>query len=297
MRGVAGSTRATRFGRVKDYAKRVQEEICVLVQVETKGALDQLEDICAVDGVDGVFIGPADLHASMGYTGEINNPAVVPMIEEAMRRIRKCGKAPGVLAFAEPDIRRYIAAGALFTAVGVGCGHPRPRRRGALRQVQGLSAGGEKPYAAERGTCPAHPSGSSMAEDTEKVEIHRGLQGVHFDRSRVCFIDGRAGELLYRGYSIHDLADALDVRGNLLPAAHGELPTRAELERFDAELKAARALPAGILDIIRTVRAAHPMDVLRTAVSALAAFDPDVGDNSRAGDARGRACGSRRRCR
>ena len=117
-RGVAGSTRATRFGRVKDYARHAQEEICVLVQVETKGALDQLEDICAVDGVDGVFIGPADLHASMGYTGEINNPTVVPIIEEAMRRIRKCGKAPGVLAFAEPDIRRYIAAGSLFTAVG-----------------------------------------------------------------------------------------------------------------------------------------------------------------------------------
>jgi len=122
VRGVAGSTRATRFGRVKDYAKRAQEEICVLVQVETKNALDQLEDICAVDGVDGVFIGPADLHASMGYTGEVNNPAVVPLIEEAMRRIRKCGKAPGVLAFAEPDIRRYVAAGALFTAVGSDAG-------------------------------------------------------------------------------------------------------------------------------------------------------------------------------
>ena len=122
VRGVAGSTRATRFGSVKDYAKRAHEELCVLVQVETKGALDQLEEICAVDGVDGVFIGPADLHASMGYTGEINNPAVVPIIEEAMRRIRKCGKAPGVLAFAEPDIRRYIAAGALFTAVGADAG-------------------------------------------------------------------------------------------------------------------------------------------------------------------------------
>ena len=70
VRGVAGTTRATRFGRVKDYAKRAHEEICVLVQVETKPALDQLEAICAVDGVDGVFIGPADLHASMGYPGE-----------------------------------------------------------------------------------------------------------------------------------------------------------------------------------------------------------------------------------
>ncbi len=122
VRGVAGSTRATRFGRVKDYARRAHEEICLLVQVETKGALDRLEDICGVDGVDGVFIGPADLHASLGYTGEINRPEVVTMIEEAMRRIRRCGKAPGVLAFAEDDIRRYIAAGALFTAVGSDAG-------------------------------------------------------------------------------------------------------------------------------------------------------------------------------
>ncbi len=122
VRGVAGSTRATRFGRVKDYARRAHEELCVLVQVETEDALDQLEGICAVDGVDGVFIGPADLHASMGYTGETNNPKVVPVIEDAIRRIAKCGKAPGILAFQEPDIRRYIAAGALFTAVGADTG-------------------------------------------------------------------------------------------------------------------------------------------------------------------------------
>ena len=78
---------------VKDYAKRAHEEICVLVQVETKPALDALESICAVDGVDGVFIGPADLHASLGYPGETANPAVIPLIEDAMRRIRKAGKA------------------------------------------------------------------------------------------------------------------------------------------------------------------------------------------------------------
>src|ERR671919_1302567 len=76
VRGVAGTTRATRFGRVKDYAKRAHEEICVLVQVETQAALDNIEAICAVDGVDGVFIGPADLHASLGYTGEIANATV-----------------------------------------------------------------------------------------------------------------------------------------------------------------------------------------------------------------------------
>jgi len=122
VRGVAGTTRATRFGRVKDYAKRAHEEICVLVQVETKPALDKLEAICAVDGVDGVFIGPADLHASMGYTGEVANPAVMPLIEEAMRRIRKAGKAPGYLSPVEADCKRMLAAGCLFCAVGADVG-------------------------------------------------------------------------------------------------------------------------------------------------------------------------------
>jgi 4-hydroxy-2-oxoheptanedioate aldolase len=122
VRGVAGTTRATRFGRVKDYAKRAHEEICVLVQVETKPALDQLEAICAVDGVDGVFIGPADLHASMGYPGETSNPAVLPLIEEAMRRIARAGKAPGYLSPLEADAKRMLAAGCLFCAVGADVG-------------------------------------------------------------------------------------------------------------------------------------------------------------------------------
>src|SRR4051812_3249023 len=88
VRGVAGTTRATRFGRVKDYARRAHEEICVLVQVETQPALANIEEICAVDGVDGVFIGPADLHASMGFPGEIANAKVKPLIDDAIRRIR-----------------------------------------------------------------------------------------------------------------------------------------------------------------------------------------------------------------
>jgi len=121
-RGVAGTTRATRFGRVKDYAKRAHEEICVLVQVETQPALDQLEAICAVEGVDGVFIGPADLHASMGYPGETANPAVLPLIEQAMRRIARAGKAPGYLSPVEADARRMLAAGCRFCAVGADVG-------------------------------------------------------------------------------------------------------------------------------------------------------------------------------
>jgi citrate synthase len=119
-----------------------------------------------------------------------------------------------------------------------------------------------------------------MSESSEKVEIHRGLKGVYFDRSRVCDIDGRAGELRYRGYSIHDLAE----RSSFEEACHlllkGQLPNRSELGAFSAELRAARRLPEALYDIIRTVRNAHPMDVLRTCVSALAAFDPETADKS-----------------
>ena len=122
VRGVAGTTRATRFGRVKDYARRAHEEICVLVQLETQSALAEIEKVAAIDGVDGIFIGPADLHASMGYTGETANPAVMPVIEDAIRRVRKAGKAPGYLSPVEADAKRMLAAGALFVAVGADVG-------------------------------------------------------------------------------------------------------------------------------------------------------------------------------
>ena len=119
-----------------------------------------------------------------------------------------------------------------------------------------------------------------MSDDGEKTDIHRGLKGVYFDRSQVCFIDGRAGELLYRGYSIHDLAEHSTFEETCYLLMHGELPNADQLARFDAALKAARTLPSAIYDIVRAVRDAHPMDVLRTATSALAAFDPDVDNNS-----------------
>jgi len=122
VRGVAGTTRATRFGRVPEYAKRAHEEICLLVQVETQPALDNIEAICAIEGVDGVFIGPADLHASLGHTGEIANPKVKPLIDDAIRRIRKAGKAPGILTPNEADARHWLECGALFVAVGADVG-------------------------------------------------------------------------------------------------------------------------------------------------------------------------------
>ena len=120
-----------------------------------------------------------------------------------------------------------------------------------------------------------------MSEEA-KVDIHRGLKGVYFDRSKVCDIDGRAGELRYRGYSIHDLAEHSTYEETCYLLLHGELPSKPQLQQFDSDLHSFRVLPAEIFEIIKTVRAAHPMDVLRTAVSALSAFDPDTADKSAA---------------
>lgn len=114
----------------------------------------------------------------------------------------------------------------------------------------------------------------------QKIEIHRGLKGVYFERSGTTFIDGKAGELRYRGYSIHDLAQHSSFEETAYLLLYGELPTATQLAGFDAALKAARQLPPEILSLITTVKAAHPMDVLRTAVSALAGFEADAYDNS-----------------
>ena len=120
-----------------------------------------------------------------------------------------------------------------------------------------------------------------MTETAEAIKIQRGLKGVYFDRSPCTFIDGKAGELRYRGYSIHELAEYSSFEETAWLLLNAELPNKQQLAAFDADLKAARKLPAPVLDIIRAVKSAHPMDVLRTAASALSAFDPETADNSR----------------
>ena len=120
-----------------------------------------------------------------------------------------------------------------------------------------------------------------MTETAEAIKIHRGLKGVYFDRSPCTFIDGKAGELRYRGFSIHDLAEHSTFEETAWLLLNGDLPSAQQLASFDAELKAARNLPPAVLDIVRAIKDAHPMDVLRTAASALAAFDPETADNSR----------------
>ncbi len=118
IRGMGGA-RASRWGRVADYGHQANEQICVLVQAETQTALDNLDAIVAVDGVDGVFIGPADLSASMGFIGQQDHPQVRAAMEDAFERILRAGKAPGILMADEALARRYIDLGGLFVAVGL----------------------------------------------------------------------------------------------------------------------------------------------------------------------------------
>ena len=117
MRGVSGCTRANRYGRIKDYFRRVHDEVCLLLQVETRTALANLEAIAGIDGVDGIFIGPNDLAADMGHLGNWQHPEVWKVMEDAAKRIRAAGKAPGILV-GEADGKRCIDMGYLFVAVG-----------------------------------------------------------------------------------------------------------------------------------------------------------------------------------
>ena len=118
VRGITVSGRGSRYGRVPDYLKRADAEICVLVQVETGEALGQLEAIASVDGVDGVFIGPADLSASLGHIGNPGHPEVQAAIKGAATRLAAVGKPAGILTASEADARRYIEWGYRFVAVG-----------------------------------------------------------------------------------------------------------------------------------------------------------------------------------
>lgn len=122
MRGVAAQTRATQFGRVTDYGRLAEAEICLLLQVETVQALEELEAIAAIDGVHGIFIGPGDLAASMGHIGDLGNAKVKAGVEDALKRVIAAGKPAGVLTADAEFARRCIEIGTTFTAVGADTG-------------------------------------------------------------------------------------------------------------------------------------------------------------------------------
>ena len=118
VRGMAGA-RASRWGHYPDYFQRANQEVCLLVQVESREALKNLDAIATTPGVDGVFIGPADLSASMGHVGNAAHPDVQAAIQDAIARILKAGKAPGILTPDEKMAQQYLSLGAVFVAVGL----------------------------------------------------------------------------------------------------------------------------------------------------------------------------------
>jgi 4-hydroxy-2-oxoheptanedioate aldolase len=118
VRGVSVAARASRYGRTPGYLGKANSEICVLVQVETREAMNELEAIARVEGVDGVFIGPSDLAASLGHLGNPAHAEVQTAIADAGRRLKKLGKPAGILTSNEDEARRYIEWGYLFVAVG-----------------------------------------------------------------------------------------------------------------------------------------------------------------------------------
>ena len=119
VRGVGSAlARASRWNRIPDYLHHADQGISVLVQIESEEGLHQLESIAAVDGVAGIFIGPADLAASLGHLGRPDHPDVRTAIEQAITRIVDSGMAAGVNAFAEADVRRGLELGCRFVLVG-----------------------------------------------------------------------------------------------------------------------------------------------------------------------------------
>jgi 4-hydroxy-2-oxoheptanedioate aldolase len=122
IRGVSVAARASRYGRTPGYLGNANAEICVLVQVETRIALDNLEAIAKVDGIDGVFIGPSDLAASLGHLGNPQHPEAQAAMKDAVTRLKKLGKPAGILTGNEEEARRYIDWGYLFVAVGADVG-------------------------------------------------------------------------------------------------------------------------------------------------------------------------------
>ncbi len=114
----------------------------------------------------------------------------------------------------------------------------------------------------------------------EKVELRKGLKGVYLDRTETSFIDGKEGKLLYRGYNIHDLAEHSTFEETCYLLLYGTLPTSSQLDQLDSQLKASREISDEVIEVIRLTKSAHPMDVLRTAVSAMSASDPDSENTS-----------------
>ena len=137
MRGVGGNMRANNFNRLGSYFETYLAEMCVIVQLESQAGFDAIEQIAAVDGIDGLFVGPNDLSASLGLLGRSRDPSVTSMIDAGLARIRKTGKAAGILNFVPSQARELLAAGFVFVAVGSDSGIIARRSESLLAEITG----------------------------------------------------------------------------------------------------------------------------------------------------------------
>jgi 2-dehydro-3-deoxyglucarate aldolase len=118
VRGVSVSQRSNRYGSVPDYFARVNEQIAVVMQIESRAGVAAAAEIAAIDGVDGLFIGPSDLAAAFGHLGNVNHPEVQAAITSVHNAAQAAGKATGILSPVEADARRYLESGMSLVAVG-----------------------------------------------------------------------------------------------------------------------------------------------------------------------------------
>lgn len=137
QRGMSGMSRASRFGTVPNYLKTAGAGLGVIVQLETPQALAQLEDIAAVEGVDAVFVGPADLSASMGHVGQFTHPAVMRAMDDAARRCKALGKPIGTVGGSPDVVAQYRAMGYNYLAIASDMGLLMSGAQAALRALRG----------------------------------------------------------------------------------------------------------------------------------------------------------------
>lgn len=129
--------RASGFGARTNYIATANDDMCLLVQIESVEALEQIEAIAAVEGVDGLFVGPSDLAASMGHPGNLAHPEVRAAVDGALRRIKAVGKPAGIVAFADADIQRFIDLDTIFVAVGADAAILADGSRTLVKQYKG----------------------------------------------------------------------------------------------------------------------------------------------------------------
>ena len=142
IRGVSSVTRATGFGREANYFERAQDELCLIIQIETKKALENLEDIASVEGVDGLFVGPADLGASLGFAANQKHPDLRAIVLDTIRKIKKSGKPAGLLTL-DPTLQNdALAAGVNFLALGVDAAVLARSVEGLLSEAKALHLSG-----------------------------------------------------------------------------------------------------------------------------------------------------------